>query len=122
MFDHQLVSSMNHAVAVPPAFDLTKRLIVGLLGRMQGGSNPMRGRIALLVVWLFALAVPQNLMTLAQEKKEAPPPPPPLALKVGDTAPDFTLPDDNGNQVTLSSFKGKKNVALAFYIFAFTGG
>jgi len=82
----------------------------------------MRGRIALVILWLFALAVPQNFMTLAQEKKEAPPPPPPLSLKVGDTAPDFTLPDDNGNQVTLSSFKGKKNVALAFYIFAFTGG
>ena len=43
-------------------------------------------------------------------------------LKVGDEAPDFTLVDQNGNKVTLSSFRGKKNVALAFYIFAFTGG
>ena len=43
-------------------------------------------------------------------------------VKVGDTAPDFTLADQNGNKVSLHDFKGKKNVALAFYIFAFTGG
>ena len=43
-------------------------------------------------------------------------------LKVGDRAPDFTLPDQNGRPVTLSSFQGKKNVVLAFYVLAFTGG
>jgi cytochrome oxidase Cu insertion factor (SCO1/SenC/PrrC family) len=48
--------------------------------------------------------------------------PPPPAIKVGDMAPDFTLTDQNGNKVSLHDFKGKKNVALAFYIFAFTGG
>ncbi len=43
-------------------------------------------------------------------------------LKVGDTAPDFTLTDTDGNQVKLSDFRGKKNVVLAFYVLAFTGG
>ena len=43
-------------------------------------------------------------------------------IKVGDMAPDFTLQDQNGNKISLHDFKGKKNVALAFYIFAFTGG
>ena len=43
-------------------------------------------------------------------------------IKVGDTAPDFTLEDQNGKKVSLHDFHGKKNVALAFYIFAFTGG
>jgi cytochrome oxidase Cu insertion factor (SCO1/SenC/PrrC family) len=43
-------------------------------------------------------------------------------FKVGDVAPDFTLRDQNGDPVKLSSFRGKQNVALAFYIFAFTGG
>ena len=71
------------------------------------------------LIWLLALALPQTGRVLAQEKKE---PPPPLTLKVGDEAPDFTLTDDSGAKVTLSSFRGKKNVALAFYIFAFTGG
>lgn len=43
-------------------------------------------------------------------------------LKVGDKAPDFTLPDQNGNKVKLSDYLGKKNVVLAFYVLAFTGG
>ncbi len=43
-------------------------------------------------------------------------------LKVGDVAPDFTLPDQNGKPVRLSEFRGKKNVILAFYVLAFTGG
>ena len=55
----------------------------------------------------------------AQEKKDAMPEP---TVKVGDMAPDFTLRDTHGKQVSLHDFRGKKNVALAFYIFAFTGG
>ncbi len=43
-------------------------------------------------------------------------------LKVGDKAPDFTLPDQNNKPVKLSDFLGKKNVVLAFYVLAFTGG
>ena len=55
----------------------------------------------------------------AQEKKPGQPAP---TVKVGDTAPDFKLTDQNGKDVSLSDFRGKKNVALAFYVFAFTGG
>jgi peroxiredoxin len=36
-------------------------------------------------------------------------------IAVGDTAPDFTLKDQDQKDVTLSSFKGKKHVVLAFY-------
>jgi len=43
-------------------------------------------------------------------------------LKIGDRAPDFALPDQNGNVVKLSDFRAKKNVVLAFYVLAFTGG
>lgn len=43
-------------------------------------------------------------------------------LKVGDMAPDFTLPDQNGKPMKLSDFRGKQNVVLAFYVLAFTGG
>lgn len=43
-------------------------------------------------------------------------------LKVGDSAPDFTLPSTAGKPVKLSDFKGKKNVVLAFFPAAFTGG
>ena len=38
-------------------------------------------------------------------------------VEVGDAAPDFTLKDQDGNPVALSSFRGKKNVVLAFYPF-----
>jgi cytochrome oxidase Cu insertion factor (SCO1/SenC/PrrC family) len=50
------------------------------------------------------------------------PTPPPMTLKVGDVAPDFTLPDTAGNKVKLSDFRGKNNVVLAFFVLAFTGG
>jgi cytochrome oxidase Cu insertion factor (SCO1/SenC/PrrC family) len=43
-------------------------------------------------------------------------------LKVGDTAPDFTLLDNNWKKVHLADYRGKKNVVLAFYVLAFTGG
>jgi len=36
-------------------------------------------------------------------------------IKVGDVAPDFTLPSHQDEHVTLSQFRGKKNVLLAFY-------
>ncbi len=38
-------------------------------------------------------------------------------VEVGDLAPDFVLNDQDNNPVTLSSFRGKKNVVLAFYPF-----
>jgi thioredoxin-dependent peroxiredoxin len=46
----------------------------------------------------------------------------PADLKVGDKAPDFTLPDQDGKKVSLSDYLGKKNLVLAFYVLAFTGG
>lgn len=36
-------------------------------------------------------------------------------LKVGDEAPDFTLPGHKGGHITLSQFRGVNNVVLAFY-------
>ncbi|MDH5596843.1 MAG: peroxiredoxin, partial [Candidatus Peregrinibacteria bacterium] len=38
-----------------------------------------------------------------------------MTLKIGDTAPDFTLPTLNGESISLSDFKGKQNVILYFY-------
>ena len=49
-------------------------------------------------------------------------PPPKTNLKVGDMAPDFTLPSTAGKPVTLSEFRGKSAVVLAFFPAAFTGG
>jgi peroxiredoxin len=44
-----------------------------------------------------------------------------MTAEVGKAAPDFTLKDQAGNDVSLSSFKGKSAVALHFYPFTFTG-
>ena len=48
--------------------------------------------------------------------------PPKTHLKVGDPAPDFTLRATDGKTYKLSDFKGKKNIVLAIYVLAFTGG
>ncbi|MXG90973.1 redoxin domain-containing protein [Nocardioides flavescens] len=42
-------------------------------------------------------------------------------LQLGGPAPDFTLRDQFGQDVTLSSFRGRKAVALVFYPYAFSG-
>ncbi len=93
-------------------------------------------KIAFSLVLLLAAAA-----TLAAQKSSATPTgtppvtapatqpaPPHTNLKVGQAAPDFTLPstavgaDGKGLRFKLSDFKGKKNVVLAFYVLAFTGG
>lgn len=43
-----------------------------------------------------------------------------LKVKVGDEAPDFDLPSITGGKVTLSEFRGKKNVVLSFIPAAWT--
>lgn len=53
---------------------------------------------------------------------QAPAGPPSSTLKVGDTAPDFTLPSTEGGKVHLADYIGKGTVVLAFFPAAFTGG
>ena len=45
----------------------------------------------------------------------------PPGLTVGSSAPDFTLRDQFGQDVTLSSFRGTKAVVVFFYPYAFSG-
>ena len=71
---------------------------------------------------LLSIAMSFTGLANAQEQKK---PPEPLKIKVGDMAPDFTLLEYDGTgvkPVSLHDFRGKKNVALAFFVFAFTGG
>jgi cytochrome oxidase Cu insertion factor (SCO1/SenC/PrrC family) len=65
------------------------------------------------------------ITSFAQQPVPSPSPqpaPPTTHLKVGQEAPEFTMTDTEGKEVKLSDFKGKKNVVLAFYVLAFTGG
>ena len=67
---------------------------------------------------MFALAALASSM-LAQTA------PPKTSLKVGDVAPDFSVAANSASDrvaVKLSDFRGKKNVILAFFPAAFTGG
>lgn len=72
-------------------------------------------RILIMTAMMISLAV----SVFGQATPVAPAAP---KLKVGDMAPDFTLTDTARNPVKLSDFRGKKNVVLAFYVLAFTGG
>jgi peroxiredoxin len=44
-----------------------------------------------------------------------------MVVEVGQEAPDFTLKDQHGNDVSLSSFRDNENVVIVFYPFTFTG-
>lgn len=70
----------------------------------------------------FLLGALFSLVTTTTLLAQATPSPPTTHLKVGMPAPDFALTDTAGKPVKLSDFKGKKNVVLAFYVLAFTGG
>ncbi len=48
-----------------------------------------------------------SLTTLSCKKDNDEAPTPSTGLKVGEIAPDFTLPDQDGNEVTLSNFRGQ---------------
>jgi peroxiredoxin Q/BCP len=47
---------------------------------------------------------------------------PAVELKVGDTAPDFSLVGSDGATHTLASFRNKSTVVVAWFPKAFTGG
>ena len=42
--------------------------------------------------------------------------------KIGDPAPNFSLPDHTGDTIELNQYRGNRNVVLSFHIFSFTGG
>ena len=78
-------------------------------------------KMALAVMLGCLLVASASAADNKSEKKEAAP----LKLKVGDVAPDFTLLSFDGKElkkVSLADYRGKKNVAVAFFVFAFTGG
>jgi cytochrome oxidase Cu insertion factor (SCO1/SenC/PrrC family) len=70
---------------------------------------PVALAIAAIIAGSYTLAQPQGAV-------------PHTSLKVGEMAPDFTMPDNTNKPVHLADFRGKKNVILAFYVLAFTGG
>ncbi len=68
---------------------------------------------------MLALSAALSLGLWAQAPAGAPPS---STLKVGDKAPDFTLPSTDGGTVHLADLLGKGTIVLAFFPAAFTGG
>jgi cytochrome oxidase Cu insertion factor (SCO1/SenC/PrrC family) len=77
-----------------------------------------RSVMALAVAGLLLASLAAPTRSVAQESAAMAT----TTLKVGDVAPNFTLLSDQWKPVTLSDYRGKKNVMLAFYVLAFTGG
>jgi cytochrome oxidase Cu insertion factor (SCO1/SenC/PrrC family) len=97
----------NHPGAYVLAFALALALAVVALVRGRGRRWP--AWIALGVAApLLAGGVWFNLVAARV-------PSTPTALRVGEPAPDFTLPDAQGRPVSLADFRGKKPVVLVFY-------
>lgn len=81
-------------------------------------------RKTLLTTVLACMVAGAVVPTYAQQSQPKQPPAP-MKLKVGDMAPDFKLDYFDGakvQHVSLADYKGKKNVVLAFFVLAFTGG
>jgi peroxiredoxin Q/BCP len=70
----------------------------------------------------FALAAGSLVASPAAAQTAPPPATPGVELKVGDQAPDFTLPGTDGKTYTLSKDLKGKWVVLAWFPKAFTGG
>jgi len=92
----------------------------GILTRMRGVAT-LRGAACLIVAGFIAVscrerqvqavdpAVAESVILGASE------------LKVGDLAPDFSLPGSDGKTHELASYKGRQAVVLAWFAKAFTG-
>ena len=77
---------------------------------------------SLLLLAVFSVVALGQQSSSQQRPAAQQKPPSKTHLKVGDAAPDFTLRATDGKSYKLSDFKGKKNVVLAIYVLAFTGG
>ncbi len=76
---------------------------------------------SLIVALVLACAILSQPLLIGANKEE-----PAVMPKVGDLAPDFKLQYYDGSwpakEITLAQYRGQKQVVLAFYVFAFTGG
>jgi hypothetical protein len=90
------------------------KLVLLFIKNSKGGFMKHAMALGLLVAAALAAA---PVLPQAEKSQVAK-----MTLKVGDVAPDFTLLSDGWKSVKLSEFRGRKNVFLAVYVLAFTGG
>ncbi|HDS05564.1 MAG TPA: peroxiredoxin [Deltaproteobacteria bacterium] len=79
--------------------------------------------LSLLILCFFAvsaLALPEAYKNNIYQTGKQKPTDSVLKVKVGDKAPDFTLPSVSGKKISLKNYRGKKNVVLSFVPAAWT--
>ena len=75
----------------------------------------LTGVFALILLFGLALAMAQVSPAFGPKDGAGLPPTDLDRVSVGSVAPDFTLESKDGKAVTLSDYRGKKNVVLVFY-------
>ena len=78
------------------------------------------GLLLLLLTSVFAFGQSEELNSNIYDPGPLKPRDSELKVKAGQPAPDFTLPAVSGRKITLSQYRGKKNVVLSFVPAAFT--
>jgi cytochrome oxidase Cu insertion factor (SCO1/SenC/PrrC family) len=73
------------------------------------------GGVLIVLTWSVAIAAGQVATTYGPKDGTGLPPTDLTRVAVGAPAPDFTLESKDGAAVTLSSFRGRKDVVLVFY-------
>jgi peroxiredoxin (alkyl hydroperoxide reductase subunit C) len=80
------------------------------------GAVVLAAVLAVSEIWAASAAFKNNIFNPGQLK----PIDSELKVKIGDVAPDFSLPSVSGETITLSQYRGKKNVVLSFVPAAWT--
>lgn len=84
------------------------------------GAYTLTACILLFTVHAASAGEPVNYHELIYNPGQLKPVDSVLQVKVGDPAPDFTLPSIGGEKISLSNFRGKNNVVLSFVPAAWT--
>jgi cytochrome oxidase Cu insertion factor (SCO1/SenC/PrrC family) len=88
----------------------------------MSGSSTMRMAAYGVAACLIGISCRQTAAPAAEQNARETTAPTARVLEVGDLAPDFSLPGTDGKQYSLSSYRGRQTVVLAWFAKAFTEG
>ena len=89
---------------------------------LMSGWSTMRMAACIVATCLIGLSCRQAAAPAAEQNARETTAPTAPVLEVGDLAPDFSLPGTDGKQYSLSSYRGRQTVVLAWFAKAFTEG
>ena len=89
--------------------------MLAVMGRLQKFAAP----VCIMVLWMSAASCRDTAAPPSATKADAPAPSA-IELKVGDSAPPFSLPGSDGKMYTLANYTGRQVVVLAWFAKAFS--